>query len=111
MRVLKSLLLAALFQTPAFFVGDPAAHADLVISCAGCSSTVLGGTTITAAQSLSPPSFTLSRIPNDMSGLPTPYYGVSPVVLIPNNTVSGDKLSFAETMMQGASTIASGTAL
>jgi hypothetical protein len=110
MRLLNTLILAALFQALTFFAGATAARADLVIACVGCSSTVLGGTAITATQSLAPPSFTLSRNPNDMSGLPR-YYGVSPVVLIPNNTVNGDKLSFTEKMTQGGIAIATGTAV
>jgi hypothetical protein len=110
MRFAGSLILAALFQSLAVCVGVPDAYADLIISCAGCSSTVIGGTTMTATQSLASPNFTLSRNPNDLSGLPT-FYGVSPIVLIPNNTPNGANLSVTETMTQGVSTIGSGTAL
>ena len=107
MRFVKTLVLAAAFQSLAIFAIISDACADLLISCAGCSSTTLGGTTLLATQSLSPPSFTLSRNPNNSSGLPE-FYGVTPVLLIPNNTPNGANLSLTETMAQGVNPIGVG---
>ena len=56
---------------------------------------------------LAPPSFFLSRNPNDNSGLPK-LYGVTPVVLIPDNAPNGANLSFTELVRQGSTSIAIG---
>ena len=107
MQTVKMAWLFALLIIAATFGVVPTARADLLISCGGCSATVLGGTPITAAPSLAPPSFFLSRNPNDNSGLPK-LYGVTPVVLIPDNAPNGANLSFTELVRQGSTPIAIG---
>ena len=92
MQIVKIAWLLTLLIIAATFGSIPTARADLLISCGGCSSTVLGGTPITVAASLAPPAFLLSRNPNDNSGLPK-LYGVTPVVLIPDNAPNGANLS------------------
>jgi PEP-CTERM motif len=107
MQIVRIAWLFTLLIIAATFGGVPTAQADLLISCGGCSSTVLGGTLITAATSLAPPAFMLSRNPNDNSGLPK-LYGVTPVVLIPDNAPNGANLSFTELVRQGSTPIAIG---
>src|SRR5712692_6730492 len=110
MQNVRMAWLFTLVIIAATFGSVPTARADLLISCGGCSSTVLGGTPITAATSLAPPTFLLSRNPNDNSGLPE-FYGVTPVVLIPDNAPNGANLSFTELVRQGSTAIAIGTPL
>ena len=107
MQIVRIAWLLTLLIIAATFGSIPTARADLLISCGGCSSTVLGGTPITAAASLAPPAFLLSRNPNDNSGLPK-LYGVTPVVLIPDNAPNGANLSFTELVRQGSTPIAFG---
>ena len=110
MQIVRIAWLFTLLIIAATFGSVPTARADLLISCGGCSPTVLGGTPITAAASLAPPAFLLSRNPNDNSGLPQ-FHGVTPVVLIPDNVANGANLSFTELMRQGSTPIAIGAPL
>jgi hypothetical protein len=83
----------------------PALKADLLITCAGCSSSTVGGTAIVASSSVAPPDLTILRSPNDNSGLPQGPY-LTPVVLIPNNTVGGASLFFTATIVSGGVPVA-----
>lgn len=86
------------------FAGGSALKADMLLTCAGCSSSTVGGTAMVASSSVAPPDLTIVRNPNDSSGLPQGP-NLTPVVLIPNNTVGGATLQFTTTIVSGGSTV------
>lgn len=103
----RRFLLGAYVQLAMMLLVLSAARADLVISCAGCAPTVLGGTSIIERNSLTPPSLTVLRNPNSNSGL-SELSGLTPFVLIPDNTPNGANLAMSELVHSGGNLVGSG---
>jgi hypothetical protein len=77
--------------------------ASLIMSCPGCTATQVGGTAVIASPTGLPPTIGLSRDPN--TALPLGQSDLTPLILIPDNTPNGDKLSFGLSIRQGGATI------
>jgi hypothetical protein len=88
--------------------GGSALKADMLLTCAGCSSSTVGGTAMVASSSVAPPDLTIVRNLNDNSGLPQGP-NPTPVVLIPNNTVGGATLQFTTKIVSGTFTVGAST--
>ena len=86
------------------------ASGTLLISCAGCVASTIGGTPVIVSPSTLPPALTFARNPNDNSGLPVGA-NLTPLVLIPDNTPGGASLHFNETFTLGGAVTGTATAL
>src|SRR5438445_13766417 len=74
--------------------------ADMLLTCAGCSSSTVGGTAMVASSSVAPPDLTILRSPNDNSRRPQGG-NLTSIGLIPNNTLGGATLAFTTTIVTG----------
>jgi len=79
------------------------AQASPIMSCPGCTTAQVGGTSVIASPTGLPPAIGLSR--NLDTPLPLGQSDLTPLILIPDNTPNGDKLNFSLSIRQGGATI------